>query len=81
MVEVVSVLSFGQIETEIGILLHIISQTRYFGQLDVAITFSAFLSAIYFVSTKRQSSIFSAERNIWAFYFGYHPCFWVKLNL
>ncbi|CAK9317879.1 unnamed protein product [Citrullus colocynthis] len=47
---VVSVLSFGKIETDIGILLHIISQTRYFGQLDLSAIFGLFTLVIILVS-------------------------------
>uniref|UniRef100_A0A0A0KFQ2 Phosphatidate cytidylyltransferase n=1 Tax=Cucumis sativus TaxID=3659 RepID=A0A0A0KFQ2_CUCSA len=53
----------------------------YFGQLDVAITFSAFILAITLLLQRGNPRFAQLSSAIFGlFYCGYLPCFWVKLR-
>jgi hypothetical protein len=54
---------------------------RYFGQIDVSVTFAAFIVAMALLLQRgnpRFAQLSSAMFGL--FYCGYLPCFWVKLR-
>lgn len=54
---------------------------RYFGQIDVSVTFAAFVVAMALLLQRGNPRFAQLSSTIFGlFYCGYLPCFWVKLR-
>lgn len=54
---------------------------RYFGQIDIPVTFAAFVVAMSLLLQRGNPRFSQLSSTIFGlFYCGYLPCFWVKLR-